>query len=406
DYADWLDRWMSSPQYQSQLDFWKQRFASARPAKSLGTDMPRQAGMSGAGAMNLVSVDAATTGRLHQLAQQLDVTLSMLTLAVFAVMMADAIDSDTVVIANPVRGRESPELEPVMGFFNNVVPLPFEIDRGQSFGSFARLVKTQILEVMRHQQIPFERLVAEPEFSPHVAGGGIYQGLFSFQDVRERPKAFCGLEHRQIHLLQRGATDDLSLWLMEKPTGLEGAVTFNADIFLPETGLAFRDRYLELLRVAANGADTSIGQLLAAPDSASAARLRQLSAQPAQGAQQASQPTRKQAEESMMLLMPEQAQLAQVWASVLGIDVNDIHPTDNFFDLGGDSLLAMRAIAQAEQTLGNRVEPRRYVFESLAQLSVPVAPIEAMIATKPAAQPDNRPRGGLLGRMMSALGKK
>ncbi|WP_431276766.1 acyl carrier protein [Variovorax ureilyticus] len=59
-----------------------------------------------------------------------------------------------------------------------------------------------------------------------------------------------------------------------------------------------------------------------------------------------------------------------MWASQLGIDVNDIRASDNFLDLGGDSLLAMRVIQQAEQALGFRVEPRRYVFETLGQLAI------------------------------------
>ncbi|MDM0043201.1 amino acid adenylation domain-containing protein [Variovorax dokdonensis] len=408
DYACWLQDWMASPQYDSQLAFWKRRFSAARPAKALGTDMPRQAGMTGTGAMHPLRVDAATTERLQALARRLDVTLSMLTLSVFALMMSDAVGSEAVVVANPVRGRESPGLETTMGFFNNVMPLPFDIDRQQTFAAFCGRVKAQMLEAMRHQQIPFERLVAEPEFQRHVVGGGVYQGLFSFQDARERPTSFCGLEHQQIHLLQRGATDDLSLWVMEKPTGLEGAVNFNADIFLPETGLAFRERFLELLDVVAKHADMPVGQVLQAADSPHGARLRQLSAQ-APAAPQAKAQQADQDADSMTLLLPEQARLAQVWASLLGLDVNDIHPTDNFFDLGGDSLTAMRAVARAQEVLGLRVEPRRYVFESLAQLAVPAPETEAVKVAAPAPAPvavDTRPSSGLFGRVMSAFGKK
>lgn len=70
------------------------------------------------------------------------------------------------------------------------------------------------------------------------------------------------------------------------------------------------------------------------------------------------------------LLQPEQAQLAQLWASAIGIDVNDIHSGDNFFALGGQSVLAMHVIQQAEELLGLRTEPSRYLSETLAQLAV------------------------------------
>jgi hypothetical protein len=80
--------------------------------------------------------------------------------------------------------------------------------------------------------------------------------------------------------------------------------------------------------------------------------------------------------------------LAAIWAELLGTD--DIRATDNFFDLGGHSLLAMRAIGEMDKRLGRRVNPRRYIFETLEQI---------------AAAPDERASGarGLIGRVMDVF---
>ena len=61
-----------------------------------------------------------------------------------------------------------------------------------------------------------------------------------------------------MHLPQRGATDDLGIWLMDKPEGLEGAIIYNADIYRRETGAAFKERYLELLRLVAQQPDATL----------------------------------------------------------------------------------------------------------------------------------------------------
>ena len=61
--------------------------------------------------------------------------------------------------------------------------------------------------------------------------------------------------------------------------------------------------------------------------------------------------------------------MAQIWAELLGLEVTDIAAQDNFFDLGGSSLLAMRAIEETRRRLGVEIEPRRYAVESLAQLA-------------------------------------
>ena len=100
-----------------------------------------------------------------------------------------------------------------------------------------------------------------------------------------------------------------------------------------------------------------------------------------------------------------QDELARVWAELLGVDRSHIQAGDNFFDLGGSSLLAMRAVAEAERQLGLKVDPRRYVYESLQQLSVP-APDEALAVAVAVATGQARPPSGLFSRVLGRLGRR
>ena len=409
DYAEWFSRWLETPECEAQLKFWKDRFANSPAPKAPRTDMPRRAGMSGQGSSHWIRVDLELTERLRELSRRHDVTLNMLTLGVFILMMGNIVRSNSIVIATPVRVREAPELESVMGFFNNLLPLSFQIDPSLGFGDFMRYVKTELLAVMGAQQIPFERLVTEPEFVERAQGVGLYQALFSFQDARERSLTMGGLADRQLHLTQSGATDDLGLWLMEKPGGLEGAVIYNTDIYLSETGAAFKERYVELLGKLADQPALTLAALTDAGDSASARYLERLAAsdEPIAPAPTATaEPVFAAAAPQQTLLLPEQARLAQIWASALSIDVNEISPHETFFDLGGDSLLAMRVIQQAEQVMGFRVEPRRYVFETLGQLASAAAGTPLDVGPVEAVAPQGEARRGLLGRVFSGWGRK
>ncbi|HSV59711.1 MAG TPA: amino acid adenylation domain-containing protein [Variovorax sp.] len=405
DYAHWYQNWLEQDECAGQLAFWKERFAKAPMPVAAQTDKPRRIGVSGEGRPHWIRIERQTSDQLRTLARNADVTLNMLMMAIYSLMMGRAIDTESVVIAVPVRGREAPELEQVMGFFTNLLLVQLHIDGSRPFTDYVRYVKEELLAVTSHQQIPFERVVAEPEVSARTNGAGPYHALFSFQDARERPSDFgAGLKHQQIHLRQRGATDDLGLWLMDKSHGMEGAIIYNADIYLPETGEAFRDRFLELLQRVAGAPQATVAELSDPAGSTAGQLLSRLKADgiKASETQQTRLAAQRPADGQQQLLMPEQAQLAQIWAGVLGIDVNDIHPTDNFFDLGGDSLLAMRALQQAEQALGFRVEARRYVFESLAQLSSGVG----MLMAETAAQQADPARRGLFGRVISAFGRK
>ena len=64
---------------------------------------------------------------------------------------------------------------------------------------------------------------------------------------------------------------------------------------------------------------------------------------------------------------PMEIALARVWQDLLGLDAVSRH--DNFFDLGGHSLMATRAAIEFQRISGARLETRRLIFETLAQLA-------------------------------------
>jgi aryl carrier-like protein len=84
---------------------------------------------------------------------------------------------------------------------------------------------------------------------------------------------------------------------------------------------------------------------------------------------------------------PTEQVLAQIWATVLGVKQVGIH--DNFFDLGGDSLLVLRIIARARQA-GLHLAPNQ-LFQSptvaglaeMASLAATVQPEQGDVTTGP-----------------------
>ena len=71
-------------------------------------------------------------------------------------------------------------------------------------------------------------------------------------------------------------------------------------------------------------------------------------------------------------------QLAQIWSQVLGIEAVGVH--DNFFDLGGDSILAIRVTAKANQ-LGLQLTPRQlFQNQTIAELAAVVGIAETIRA--------------------------
>jgi len=275
----------------------------------------------------------------------------------------------------------------VIGLFVGLVPVCLDARPELGFMAFAASLKQEVVGALAHQDLPFEQLMQQA--SPAQRRARLYQALFSYQDVRERTGHWGPLQQEAIALSERGLTDDLGLWLLERNAGLEGDLVYNTHLYTEATVIAFRQRFLDTLAAIATRPDATLADLTAGASVAAQSHARDA------------------ADGAAALLQPEQAQLAQLWASAIGIDVNEIRGGDNFFDLGGDSLLAMRVMQQAEELLGLRTEPRRYVFENLMQLATRTAPAgSAAPAALPASTAAPAPARGLLGRVKSLWARR
>jgi acyl carrier protein len=59
--------------------------------------------------------------------------------------------------------------------------------------------------------------------------------------------------------------------------------------------------------------------------------------------------------------------IADAWKAVLGVERVGVY--DNFFDLGGHSLLSIQAIARLEKETGLKMNPKAFVTQTLGQLA-------------------------------------
>jgi amino acid adenylation domain-containing protein len=379
DYAHFHHAWLLGTECTRQLEYWKERFARAMGARPLPTDHPRQQrGGNGAAATEWVRIGSDVARKVHALAAHHGATASMFVLAAYATVLSEATGGSSVALGLPVRGRGEPALEGVMGLFVNIVPLVIEIDPQCLFEELLHKTKRETLDAMAHQDVPFERLSAEPEFVSYAKSAGVYQSMFSFQDARARIRTWGPLRHSSIGVMQNGSPSDFGLWLLEVPEGFEGGINYSTALWEASTARVFHRRLLGLIGRALASPHRPLGDLLAEPGEdteafASWVRARTPKESAAKMASGAS---------SRGVLDPivMERRLAEIWSNLLGIDASDVQPTDNFFDLGGSSLLFMRLLAQMKSELGLVVEPRRLLGESLRELVVAPKPRAAALS--------------------------
>jgi acyl carrier protein len=261
----------------------------------------------------------------------------------------------------PVRGRNAVEFEPIMGYFNNLLPLQVDMGPQETFIELVKRVKATVVESFTYPDVPLEELGRELSSLGAEQSSLLYQALFSFQDARQRIKKWGGLDHQMVPIFQRGATEDLGVWFVEGNANMQGGITYNTDIFAANTAHKLHMRLRAILNSVAADPLTKISALVESMEPEFRQRLQQSESK----AVSTSKPELSPA--GTVPATETEKQLASIWCAELKL--KRVSLEDNFFDLGGHSLLAMQVMSAMETQTGKRVNPQRFIFETLGQIA-------------------------------------
>ena len=262
DFTVWHRDWMSGPELARQLEFWRGKLQGAPNALDLHTDRPRPPMMSGDGSAEWFNVSAPTTAALRAVGLREGATLFMTLLGVWAALLHQLARQTEVIVGTPVRGRGLPEVEKMMGFFVNALPLRLRVNPEASFLDLLRSVRAETVEAFGAQDVPFEHLVRVLDTKRDESRFPIYQAFFSYQNARQRPPRWGNLDHQNLPVFQASAAQDLALWFLDGVDGLVGGLNYNTDIFEPATAVRWRRRYQALLEAVAAHPDRPLSELL------------------------------------------------------------------------------------------------------------------------------------------------
>ncbi len=94
-------------------------------------------------------------------------------------------------------------------------------------------------------------------------------------------------------------------------------------------------------------------------------------------------------------------QLAKIWAEVLDTDIENISVHDNFFDIGGHSLLSMQVIMKIKDITGVKINPRVIILDSLEHMAEQCGFVEGDSSSEEVQQPDKKKKS-----MINSMFKK
>lgn len=303
--------------------FWGSALAGLPSVHGMPLDHPRSPVRTFAGADVRARLPAGAEAMLAQTARQHQATPFMVLLAAYVLLLHRRSGRDDIVVGVPVAGRDRPELLALIGTFVNMLVLRVDTSGDPTFAQLIDRVREASLSAWQHQEMPFQKLV-ELLAGPRRPGvPPLYQLGFNLLTTRDfgSPSAT--------------AEDDLLLEVADGTVRLE----YNTTLFDRGTARGLLSDYVRILAAGLAAPATLMSRLPAAAAKDHHASRPALTR--AGDCARAGRPAPRTATEVLV---------AQVWSDVLGVE--RVGAFDNFFDLGGHSLQALRVLARLSAGCG------------------------------------------------------
>jgi hypothetical protein len=342
DFAVWQRDALSGAALEELTGYWTGALTGAG-ALALPAGGPPDDGGTGDGAVRHFTLPPALVARLEEVARGERATLFMVLLAGLDALLARYCGQDDITVVSPMAGRGRPELEGLIGYFVNPLLLRTRVAGDAGFTDLVGRARAATLDAFDHQELPFEQAVELLRGHGRPGAEELRsQVMLVLQDARPERWHSAGIDFELIPADTSTAKSDLVLEVRpEADGGCAAALEYRTALFDEARADRLAHHFVAVLEAVCEKPAEPLSQVLATavPDGEIPA--------PRTGP---ASPARPAAAEYVAPRTPLEEEVAGLWSALLGKERVGVH--DNFFDLGGQSLLAARLAARLRDAFG------------------------------------------------------
>jgi amino acid adenylation domain-containing protein len=230
DFAVWQRDWLRGAVLEKQLAYWRKQLHDL-PVLTLPAAHPRPAQQTFHGRqLRFVLPRELREGLLH-LSRQQGMTMFMASLTAFHILLNRYTQQEDIAVASPIANRNRSENEGLLGFFANTLVLRANLAENPSCQEMLQRVRQVTLDAYMHQDLPFEKLIAELQPVRDRSRNPLAQILFTWRNERRISWEVPGLQLSHVAWDSGQARFDLELYIGEDDEKLACYFIYNTDLF-------------------------------------------------------------------------------------------------------------------------------------------------------------------------------
>src|SRR5258708_4876637 len=198
---------------------------------------------------------------LRGVARREGVTLYMVLLAALQVVLSRWSGRQDFTVGSPIAGRTHRKLERLIGFFLNTLVMRADLSEEPTFTELLERVKKMTLGAFMHQDLPFEKLVAELRPERDLSRQALFQVMFTLQNMKISSLQLSGLTWKPVLSSATTSKFDVRVEFVERDSAVQGSVESATDLFDQATIERFAGNYRILLEAVVAGARRPVWRL-------------------------------------------------------------------------------------------------------------------------------------------------
>jgi len=266
DYAAWQRQLLSGHRLRELRKDWISQLMDLEPLQ-LPADRPRPAMPTHRGGSVGFTIEPALLEPFERLCRSEGATLQMGLLALVALLLHRSSRQDDLAIGVPIWGRNHPDLEPLIGFFINTLPIRTHLAPGLSFRELLVQVRDTSIRAYDHQELPFEQMVEALNLPRDTRRNPLVQVTLQLIELPGATlQMLDGLEAEPLPSGLETCRFDLEFVLRRaRRGGLNGQILFATDLFDADRIRRQSTHLVTLLASAVQAPDAPADSLLLLP---------------------------------------------------------------------------------------------------------------------------------------------
>ncbi len=233
DYSIWQKQNMNGVKYEHAMQFWQNHLLNAPEVFQLSANLIRPPLLTYSGKIYQFTLSAKLLTKLKQLCIHNNTTLFMSLIGIFYTLLYRYSGQTDIVIGVPVANRNQPEIENLIGFFVNMLPLRIQSNGDSNFSMLLKQLSEMVLNAFEHQYLPFEKLVEKLKIERSINTHPIFQVAFILQNTKNSAFYLNNIQSNEISVDLNTSRFDLTLFAEEIDNRLSLCFEYSTELFEP-----------------------------------------------------------------------------------------------------------------------------------------------------------------------------